>query len=298
MTFNFVSLKKEKDSLGSQLKVAANIDPVSTKVELLNRKITLTSDLEIIRSIHRACNENKKMTVASYNVHSFNLSMQIPWFYEFQETADITRCDGFGILKALNCMGLNVPLHYRVSGTKLAPKLIDYSSKNNLSVFLLGAKPEILARAIYVLKKQYPPLRVFGHHGYFDKSNIEENQIVIDQINQVQPNILIVGMGVPLQERWLLTNRPYIDANVFFPCGAVIDRLAGIITPCPTWLSNSGFEWLHRLMCEPKRLAARYLLGNPALFFHVFLAKSLHLSDLDRKQTVNSPSSCPLEYKI
>ena len=247
------------------------------RVELLGRQITLMTAKAIINTIHTACLDNKKITVAFYNVHSFNLSMQLHWFYEFQQSAELALCDGFGVLKALQYMGVKLPTQYRVSGTDLVPKLIEYCAGHNLSVFLLGTKPQYLQEAITRVKAKYPQLQVAGHHGYFDKTNPQENQAVVEQINQVKPNILIVGLGMPLQEQWISQHRSILDVNVFIPCGAVIDRLAGVVVKCPRWVSNVGLEWLHRLIHEPRRLGGRYLLGNPAFMFHVALAKYLEL---------------------
>ena len=248
------------------------------RVELLGRQMTLMTAKAIIAAIDEACIEKKKLTIASYNVHSFNLSMQLPWFYEFQQSAELTHCDGFGLLKAFQYMGLKLPFQYRVSGTDFVPKLIEHCNEKNLSVFLLGTKPQYLKEAIKRMKEKYPQLKLAGHHGYFDKTDLRQNQAVVEQINQVKPNILIVGLGMPLQEQWISKYRSSLDVNVFIPCGAVIDRLAGVVVECPKWLSILGLEWLHRLILEPKRLAGRYLLGNPAFMFHIALAKSLRLS--------------------
>jgi N-acetylglucosaminyldiphosphoundecaprenol N-acetyl-beta-D-mannosaminyltransferase len=248
------------------------------RIELLNRRITLMTEIAIIDAIHQACIKDEKITVSSYNIHSFNLSMQIPWFYEFQQGAELALCDGFGVLKALQYMGLKLPLQYRVSGTDFVPKLIEHCNQNNFSMFLLGTKPQYLTEAIKRTKDKYPQLKIAGHHGYFDKTSLQQNQAIVEQINQVKPNILIVGLGMPLQEQWILKYRPYLDVNVFIPCGAIIDRLAGVVVECPRWLSLLGLEWLHRLIHEPQRLSGRYLLGNPAFMFQIALAKSLGLS--------------------
>ena len=114
------------------------------RVDLLGRRITLMTAKAIMDGIHKSCLEEKKITIASYNVHSFNLSMQLPWFYEFQQGADITRCDGVGILKALRWMGMDVPLQYRVSGTAFVPQLLEYGNQHGFSFFFLGSKTQYL----------------------------------------------------------------------------------------------------------------------------------------------------------
>ncbi|MEC4983328.1 MAG: WecB/TagA/CpsF family glycosyltransferase [Oscillatoria sp. PMC 1068.18] len=250
------------------------------RVNLLERRITCITVEGIINVIQSACNRNKQIVVANYNVHSFNLSMQLPWFYEFLQSAEIAHCDGSGILKGLEFMGLRLPIQYRASYSKLMPELLDSCNQQSRSIFLLGSKPEIVAEAQEQLKQQYPNISVAGHHGYFDKANPQQNQEIIEEINRFQPNILIVGMGMPTQEKWIQQYRNQLEVNAILPGGAVIDRLAGIVPDCPTFIANLGLEWLYRLCREPKRLASRYLLGNPAFLFNVALAKFLEVSKL------------------
>ena len=81
-------------------------------------------------------------------------------------------------------------------------------------------------------------------------------------------------MGSPIQEKWLHLNQQELNANTIIAGGAIIDRLAGIVPDCPTILSDMSLEWLYRLYREPRRMANRYLLGNPAFLLLMMLAKS------------------------
>jgi N-acetylglucosaminyldiphosphoundecaprenol N-acetyl-beta-D-mannosaminyltransferase len=244
-------------------------------VNLLGRHVTFITVSDIVDTIDTACANKKKIVIANYNVHSFNLSMQIPWFYSFLQNSEIAHCDSVGILKATEWMGLKLPLQYRASYTLLMPKLLEHCDRQRLSIFLLGAKPEHSQAAIERLQAQYPNTAIAGHHGYFDMQDPEQNNEVLNQISQAKPNILIVGMGMPMQENWIYKNREQIeDTNVIMSGGAAIDRLAGVVPDCPTFLSNLGLEWLYRLCREPKRLATRYLIGNLAFVLHLILAKS------------------------
>ena len=244
-------------------------------VNLLGRQVTFITVPDIIDTINTACVKKNKIVIANYNVHSFNLSMQMPWFYNFLQNSEIAHCDSVGILKATEWMGLKLPLQYRASYTLLMPKLLEHCNQQQLSIFLLGAKPEHSKAAIERLQAQYPTMMVKGHHGYFDMHDPYQNNEVLKQISQAKPNILIVGMGMPIQENWISINRERIeDTNVIMSGGATIDRLAGVVPDCPKFLSNVGLEWLYRLCREPKRLATRYLIGNLAFIFHIILAKS------------------------
>ncbi|MEX0269954.1 WecB/TagA/CpsF family glycosyltransferase [Leptolyngbyaceae cyanobacterium UHCC 1019] len=264
------------------LKVSPRVD-----VNLLGRRITFMTAETIVAAIASACLERKKIIVANYNVHSFNLSVQLPWFYSFLQDSDIVHCDGMGILKAARFMGEELPIEYRASYTILMPKLLEYCDHNNLSIFLLGSKPKYLQAALVQMRQQYPNIKVAGHHGYFQKEDAAQNEAIVQQINSMKPNILIVGMGMPIQEHWIQQHRDRLDVNVIMPGGAVIDRLAGAVLDCPTVLSNMGLEWLYRLYKEPKRLAVRYLLGNPAFVLQVLLYRFTTFSANIR----NSPAS-------
>ena len=242
-------------------------------VNLLERRITCMTVPAIVEAVYTACVTGKKITLANYNVHSFNLSMQLPWFYEFLQNSEIAHCDSVGIIKAIGYMGLDLPIEYRASYTLLMPKILEKCNEKGLSVFLLGAKPEVLDTAIERLKQQYPQVNFSGHHGYFEKDDAKQNEAIIKQINQANPNVLIVGMGMPIQEKWVSQHRSSLHVNAIMLGGAIIDRLAGVVSDCPRLISNVGLEWLYRLSQEPKRLAVRYLLGNPAFVLHMALAK-------------------------
>lgn len=266
----------------------------SLSVHLLGRRITFMTVSAIVDAIHSACIEDVKITVAHYNVHGFNLSMQIPWFYDFLQSSEIAHCDSAGILKAVQWMGLKLSLQYRASYSLLMPKLLVHCHKQGFSVFLLGAKPEHSDAAIKCLQNKYPDMKINGHHGYFDIDNPQQNVEIVRKINQTKSNILVVGMGMPIQEHWIQLYRDQLDVNVIMPGGAVIDRLAGDVPDCPAFLSNVGLEWLYRLCREPKRLGTRYLIGNSAFVLHLILAKS-HSSPI-KAQLFESINGSPRDW--
>ena len=119
--------------------------------------------------------------------------------------------------------------------------------------------------------ERYPDLRIVGtHHGYFDRTlGGEENNHVIQMINSAKPNVLIVGFGMPFQERWLLENWEHVDANIFLTGGACLDYMSGRVRRAPRWMLDNGLEWLYRLLLEPVRLWKRYLIGNPLFLYRI-----------------------------
>jgi N-acetylglucosaminyldiphosphoundecaprenol N-acetyl-beta-D-mannosaminyltransferase len=263
------------------------------EVHLLNRRITCMTIPGVLEAILRSCKENRKIIMSYYNVNSFNQSMLLPWFYEFQQHTNIALCDSMGILGTIRSMGLKLPKDYRVSHTLLMPKLLEMADRHSLSVFLLGSQQENLQAALQRQKEYYPNIHFMGHHGYFSPEDKDQNAAVIDHINDAKPKILIVGMGSPIQEKWLHLNQKELNANTIIAGGAVIDRLAGIVPDCPTLLSDMSLEWLYRFYREPSRMANRYLLGNPAFLLLIMLAKSsMHSADLLKFQPLSIADLC------
>ena len=299
-------IQVESPTIAKQKQPSQREKQPSLEVYFLERRITCMTVSAIVEAIQAACIDGRKITVANYNVHSFNLSMQLPWFYNFLQNAEIAHCDGMGILKALSYMGLKLSVDYRTSYTVLMPEVLEMANELGLSIFLLGAKPANLKAAIANLKQEYPNIRVDGHHGYFDQDNPDQNEAVIQQINRAKPHILVMGMGMPIQENWVRLHRHRLRVNAIMLGGAVIDRLAGIVSNCPTYISHLGLEWLYRLCREPKRLAARYLLGNPAFLLHVALGKfyaySLKVKQMEpigsvRRKARDLPATNPSQGK-
>jgi N-acetylglucosaminyldiphosphoundecaprenol N-acetyl-beta-D-mannosaminyltransferase len=242
-------------------------------VHLLGRRITLMTTREILKSIDLACTQNRRITVANYNTHAFNLSMQLPWFYSFLQQSELVHCDGAGILRGLRWLGLTTSPDYRVSYSELMPQLLAQCDRESRRVFLLGTKPEYLDGALAKLREQYPNSTFAGQHGYFDRDDLQANDAIVETINAFKPHVLIVGMGMPIQESWVQRYRDRLQVNAILVGGAVIDRLAGMVQDCPQWIADRELEWIYRLTREPKRLASRYLLGNPAFLLQIGLAK-------------------------
>ncbi len=129
------------------------------------------------------------------------------------------------------------------------------------------------------LRERYPDLEISGvHHGYFDHSaGGAASEEVVEEINASAPDILLVGLGMPLQERWLMENIDRLDVGVALTGGAVFDYASGRLRRGPRLLTDNGFEWLARLLLEPRRLWRRYLLGNPLFLLRVLRQRASYI---------------------
>lgn len=229
------------------------VDPLT--VDELNSKIGT-----IIR-------EGRKELVLYVNINAINQAMKHSYIKELLGKADVVFCDGYGVMLGAKILGHTIP--ERITYADWMWDLSDFCEKEGFSMYFLGAEEGVAGLAAERLKKRFPALEVVGvRNGYFDKSG-QENDDVINEINHLSPDILIVGFGMPAQERWLHDNWERIDAHVALTGGACFDFISGTIRRAPPWMAEHGLEWFFRLLLEPKRLFARYVVGNPLFLLRV-----------------------------
>jgi N-acetylglucosaminyldiphosphoundecaprenol N-acetyl-beta-D-mannosaminyltransferase len=224
---------------------------------------------ELHAEIGRLVREGERGLVLNVNAHLLNLCYEDPELRGFLNGAEVVFCDGAGVMLAARILGKRIP--ERITYADWAWRLAAFAAAERYSLYFLGARPGVAQEAAKSLRRSYPNLRIVGvRHGYFDHSaKSPENAAVVREINAAAPDILLVGLGMPLQERWLMENRERIDAGVVLTGGAVFDYVSGGLRRGPRLLTDNGFEWLARLLVEPRRLWRRYLVGNPLFLLRV-----------------------------
>jgi len=226
---------------------------------------------ELHAVIRDSIERKQKAVILNLNIHCVNLALRHSWLRDFLYQARLVFCDGDGIRWGAKLLGLKPPP--KITYDRWIWQLAEFSDQNRYRLYFLGAQRGIAEEAVLRLKNRHPGLRVAGtHHGYFQKEG-EETQKVLDAINRIAPDILIVGFGMPLQEKWLCENWEKIDARVFLTGGAVFDYASGRIRRAPEWMIRIHLEWLFRLLNEPRRLFVRYAAGIPHFFFYVLKEK-------------------------
>ena len=228
----------------------------------------LTVD-ELHQEIGRLVRGGRLGLVLNANAHCLNLCYEDPKLRDFLNGAEVVFCDGAGVMLAARMLGRRIP--QRITYADWIWQLADLAAAQGFSLYLLGARPGVAREAAMRLRERYPDLEIAGvRHGYFDHSaGSPENEAVVEEIKASAPDILLVGLGMPLQENWLMENRHRLDAGVVLTGGAVFDYVSGRLRRGPRLLNESGFEWLARLLIEPRRLWRRYLVGNPLFLLRV-----------------------------
>jgi N-acetylglucosaminyldiphosphoundecaprenol N-acetyl-beta-D-mannosaminyltransferase len=185
--------------------------------------------------------------------------------------ADLVTADGISVVWASRLLGQR--LKQRVTGIDLFQRLVKHAAERGLSVYLLGAREESVRGAVAQLTARHPNLQVAGYrNGYFDAS---ESDAVADDINKSAADLLFVAMGSPAQEYWIALNLARTGVRFALGVGGSFDHVSGLARRAPRWMQRMGLEWLHRLICEPRRLWRRYLVGN--LVFIWLVAKQVVL---------------------
>jgi N-acetylglucosaminyldiphosphoundecaprenol N-acetyl-beta-D-mannosaminyltransferase len=176
------------------------------------------------------------------------------------DDCDLITADGQAVVWASRLLG--DPLPSRVAGIDLMLELLALAEHRGYRVYVLGAREEVLERAIARLRERHPRLIVAGYrNGYFSAA---EEPSVAAQIRAARPDLLFVAMSTPRKEYFLGRWGPELDVPFSMGVGGAVDVVAGVTKRAPRLLQRLGLEWAFRLAQEPRRLFRRYLVTNSA----------------------------------
>lgn len=241
--------------------------PQLAAYQVLGVKITPLTKAEWLKIVRVGVETGHQKLLVSQNMHSAYLVPRTPVLERVQKMADVVRIDGMPLVWFARLLGLPVRRKQRAGFMDLMPLLMHDAAALGWKVMVLAGKPGVAERAAGVLRERYPNLKITTLDGYFplDDSDGAVSER-LDYISKFSPDILLIGMGMPRQEEFLERYLPRINVPVVGTCGAAFDYVAGVIPMAPRWLSRLGFEWLYRLLAEPRRLWRRYLLEPLAVF--------------------------------
>jgi exopolysaccharide biosynthesis WecB/TagA/CpsF family protein/anti-anti-sigma factor len=195
-----------------------------------------------------------------------NAAPRHPELLEILRRADLVTADGMPVVWLARMLG--TPLNGRVTGADLVPALATAMAQSGHSLFLLGGRGDIGQQAADKLQQQNPGLRIAGVYSPFVHTEGEamldaevDDVEVVERINQVAPDVLLIGFGNPKQEIWFQRNRHRLKAGVSIGVGGTFEFIVGRVTRAPAWMQRSGLEWLYRITQDPKRLWKRYAVG-------------------------------------
>ncbi|EIT86908.1 putative N-acetylmannosaminyltransferase [Fictibacillus macauensis ZFHKF-1] len=176
------------------------------------------------------------------------------------QQADYVTADGIGIVKGAGLLGTALP--ERVTGYDMTLRLLQLAHEKQYSVYLLGGKDHVVKKAAATIAEDYPNVRIAGyHHGFFDLND----EGIVETIQHVNPDIILVALGLGRQEAWISQNKDAFQHGIFIGVGGTFDGLAGEVQRAPEFWQKLNLEWFYRLMKEPSRWRRQLVLPHFAL---------------------------------
>jgi N-acetylglucosaminyldiphosphoundecaprenol N-acetyl-beta-D-mannosaminyltransferase len=235
------------------------------KVNLIGTPVTASPFKEQISTIIEWATDRASRFVCVANVH---MVMEAYWGNDFRSvlgSADIVTPDGMPLVWMLRLLGFRK--QDRVCGIDILLAVCKAAEEQKIKLFFLGATQEILDKLQVRLIREFPNLEIAGLEPLpFRPLTDSEDEELVKKINSTHAGIVFVALGCPKQELWMMQHKNRINA-VMIGVGAVFPVYAGIFKRAPLWIRESGFEWLYRLLQEPRRLWGRYGKTIPPFIF-------------------------------
>ncbi|GAB4580745.1 MAG: WecB/TagA/CpsF family glycosyltransferase [Anaerolineales bacterium] len=203
-------------------------------------------------------------TISYVNAHCLNVAAENPIYFSHLRSFDLIYPDGIGAVWAGHW--LSGKTFHKITGADWIFEFCCLAEAMGWRVYILGGKAGVAQTAGINLQHQFPALHILGtHDGYFPMS---ESPKIVSEIVSLKPDILFVGLGVPLQEAWIDQWKIELPVKICWAVGALFDYVAGVEPRAPSWMRHYALEWFWRMIVDPGGKWKRYLLGNP-----LFLAR-------------------------
>ena len=231
----------------------------------VNYDFYLESSLNEIIFEHIDSRKKSTLLTSHINLHALALMNQHTAMRDYINESAVTWIDGMPVTYLLKTLGYPVNQNWRLTFLDWQHSFFSYAESRKLKILLVGSTKENIKVTRDNLLERYPQLKIAHHHGYLTTKEDEIGLLKLE--NSFAPHILLVGMGMPLQESWILRNKDTLKANVVMPVGGYFDYIAGVTYTPPRWSGKVGMEWFFRFISDPTKLAYRYFVEPwPVIF--------------------------------
>jgi N-acetylglucosaminyldiphosphoundecaprenol N-acetyl-beta-D-mannosaminyltransferase len=233
----------------------------SPRLRILGVDVDVMTPQTMIEETRAFIDRGGVAVIANHNAHSAYLFRNSPQLRLFYSRCERIQVDSTPILLWAKRLGLPLGRENRSTYLDWSELFWDHCTRNSWRVFHIGGAPGVPEAARDTILKRWPKVRLEVRNGYFDAApQSEASQALRANIQTFDPDIILVGMGMPRQEQWIADNRDLLSRGVIFPTGAAFDYEAGVQTAAPRWMGRMGLEWLFRLISQPLRLGERYVI--------------------------------------
>ncbi len=247
-------------------------DPLRRKKFLGCPVDCLTSDALLAELTESIRTRQPAKVIQFVNANKVAMVRSEPAMGEVLARSDYVLADGQPMLPMAAMLEITIP--ERIDGIGLMFKLLKLADREGFSVYLLGARQEIVEACVLRIAHDFPRARIAGfRNGYFKESEIPA---IAEVVRKTAPDILFLGMGSPMKERLADEWKEKLGARVIQGVGGSFDVMAGVVKRAPLWMQRSGLEWLYRVIQEPRRMFWRYVETNDVclwVFFKAFLKR-------------------------
>jgi N-acetylglucosaminyldiphosphoundecaprenol N-acetyl-beta-D-mannosaminyltransferase len=251
---------REPSSLQDQRRPYRRRRRPEERVEVLGGVMDLVKSSEVFHFTRGMIAAGRKAIVANHNLHSLYLIKRDADLRACFNKADLVEVDSIPLILWARLVGRPSRRFHRCTYLDWRDEFWALAERHSWRVFVVGGEPGVGEAATRRIHREWPGVQLATHHGFFDVSpGSEENAAVVDTIKRYAPDVLLVGMGMPRQERWVMRNYRDLPACVIFTVGGAMDYEAGVQTPSPRWIGQVGLEWLFRMATNPG-LFRRYLI--------------------------------------
>lgn len=221
------------------------------KVNILGIHVDVMDRPQLLAEIDRLAAAQRPALVNNVNVHACNLAYNDPEFRDILNRSEVVFCDGFGV--KLGAQLLSKKLGQRMTPPDWIDELFKLCVKRRYCIYFLGDTHEVVLSFARTAKEKYPALRVVGQHDGFFIPGSDDDIRITNQIRQLKPDVILTGMGMPLQEKWAWGAKARLGQGVIIATGALFRWYTGVEIRAPRWVTQTGFEWLARLISSKCR---------------------------------------------
>lgn len=228
------------------------------KVDFLGIPLCQFSKADFVDFVVSRAKDPRPTTAYGINAHSVNMAFKSRRYWSALQQCDAVYCDGISVF--WSCKAMRTPIPEKVTTTDCVNPISARFEQEGLSMYILGNAPGVAEQAAANLIRKYPRLEIKGtRSGYFCE---QEEKEILDDIRETRPNLLWVGMGNPQQELWVERHLQDLRVPITLTCGGMMDIVSGFLSRPSLWVTDNGFEWVYRLINQPRHTWKRYLFGN------------------------------------
>jgi N-acetylglucosaminyldiphosphoundecaprenol N-acetyl-beta-D-mannosaminyltransferase len=229
--------------------------------DLFGAKITPMTLDGLMQLITRHVESRTSCVIASQNLHGMHVRLwdtALRMLHALPQT--FVHIDGLPLVFMCKLRGIEAKRHHRLTLVDWIWPLLSLAASNGWRVYYVGAKPDVVDAGTAVIAKRLPDLQLRAHHGYFHDPDGRGSWDVLRDISAYRPQLVLVGMGMGVQERWILEHLRALEPATICTVGACMEYIAGVAKTPPRWMGPLGLEWLFRLSENPGRFWYRYLV--------------------------------------